>query len=47
MKRIINFIRKIFALKCPNCGANLKIECYEMTRDCIVYKCHKCGKEWI
>lgn len=47
MKKLLEFFKKIFSLKCPNCGANLKSECYDMVIDCVVYKCNKCGKEWI
>lgn len=33
--------------KCPDCGGIMDYELHDMTIDKPVYKCRKCGKEWV
>lgn len=47
MKKIIEKLKDIFSLHCPECNARMKSEYLDMTIDHVVYKCTKCGKEWI
>jgi uncharacterized Zn finger protein len=47
IKRIIEKIKDIFSLHCPECGGRMKSEFLDMEIDHIVYKCEKCGEEWI
>ena len=44
IKRIIEKIKDIFSLHCPECGGIMKSEYLDMEIDHIVYKCEKCGK---
>lgn len=46
-KKIIEKIKDIFSLHCPECGGRMKSEFLDMEIDHIVYKCEKCGNEWI
>jgi DNA-directed RNA polymerase subunit RPC12/RpoP len=47
IKRILEKIKDIFSLHCPECGGRMKSEYLDMEIDHIVYKCKKCGKEWL
>ena len=47
IKRIIEKIKDIFSLHCPACNGRMQVEDLDMEIDHIVYKCKKCGKEWI
>lgn len=47
IKKIINKIKDIFSLHCPECNGIMKSEFLDMEIDQMVYKCTKCGKEWI
>lgn len=33
--------------KCPRCGGKLHFEFEDLMHGCVVYKCEKCGEEWI
>ena len=44
---LIEKIKDIFSLHCPECGGRMKSEFLDMEIDHIVYKCEKCGEEWI
>ena len=47
IKRILEKIKDIFSLHCTECGGRMKSEYLDMEIDHIVYKCEKCGEEWI
>lgn len=47
VKRIIEKIKEIFSLHCPDCRGAMKSKYLDMEIDHMVYKCTKCGKEWI
>ena len=47
VKRIIEKIKDIFRIHCPDYGEIMKSEYLDMEIDHMVYKCTKCGKEWI
>ncbi len=47
IKTIIEKIKDIFSLHCPECNGRMKCEMLDMELDSLVYKCTKCGKEWI
>lgn len=47
IKRIIEKIKDIFSLHCHECGGIMKSEYLDMEIDNLVYKCKKCGKEWL
>lgn len=47
MSKIVEWIRDLFCLHCENCGGRMKEKFLDMQIDRIVYKCEKCGKEWI
>ncbi len=47
IKRIIDKIKDIFSLHCPACNGRMQVEYLDMEIDHIVYKCEKCGEEWI
>lgn len=32
---------------CPECGGRMKSEYLDMEIEKLVYKCKKCGKEWV
>ena len=46
-KMILENIKAFFSLKCPECKGILKAEKFDYHFDIIVYKCSKCGIEWI
>lgn len=33
--------------KCPDCGGDMYYEEYDVACDRDIYKCKKCGEEWI
>lgn len=43
-KRIIEKIKDIFSLHCPECGGRMKSEYLDMEIDKLVYKCKKMWK---
>lgn len=43
----IDKLKGLFKLHCPLCGGEMKVEMFDMELDRLVYKCKKCGKEWI
>lgn len=45
--KIIEKLSKIFKPHCPKCNSIMNIKFIDMTIDKVVYKCKKCGKEWI
>lgn len=48
LKKIIEIIKNIFSLPpCPECKGKVKSEYLDMTIDKLVFKCTKCGKEYI
>lgn len=47
MKKLIKEIKDIFSLHCPECNGKMKCEMLDMKFDSLVYKCTKCGKEWM
>ena len=47
IKRIIEKIKDIFSLHWPECGGRMECEYLDMEIDNLVYKCKKCGKEWL
>ena len=47
MKRFIKWLKHILSCKCPDCGGDMETEMLDMVFDKLVYKCTKCGKEWI
>lgn len=47
VKKIIEKIKDIFRIHCPECNGIIKSEYLDMEIDHVVYKCTKCGKEWI
>lgn len=47
IKRLIDKIKRLLALKCPDCGGVMRSEFYDMEIDELVYKCEQCGKQWI
>ena len=47
MKKLIEKIKDIFSLHCPECNGRMKCEMLDMQFDSLVYKCIKCGKEWM
>ena len=55
MSRLTRFIKKITdripisfdGLTCPDCGGKLHDEFLDMQFNKLVYKCEKCGKEWM
>uniref|UniRef100_A0AAU8AYL5 Uncharacterized protein n=1 Tax=Dulem virus 35 TaxID=3145753 RepID=A0AAU8AYL5_9CAUD len=47
MMKIIKWMKNLFALKCPDCGGKLRSEFFDMEINNMVYKCDRCGKEWI
>lgn len=47
MKNIIEKIKDLLALHCPECNGRMKSEYLDMQFDNMVYKCTKCGKEWM
>ena len=40
-------VKDIFSLHCPECSGRMKSEYLDMELDSLVYKCEKCGKEFI
>lgn len=47
MKKIIEKIKDIFSLHCPECDGRMKCKMLDMQFDSLVYECSKCGKEWM
>ncbi len=47
MKQFLEWIKDLFCLHCEDCGGRMKSEFFDMEIDHMVYKCQKCGKEWI
>ena len=47
LKIIIEKLKDIFSLHCPESKGRMKSEYLDMEIDHMVYKCTKCGKEWI
>ena len=51
MKKVIkwlkNLYKKIFYFHCPDCKGVMKFEKFDYSLSKCVYKCTKCGKEWI
>lgn len=46
-KKFIEKIKDLLSLHCPECNGRMKSEYLDMEIDEMVYKCTKCGKEWI
>ena len=44
---MIKKIREFFKQECPLCGGEMGVVFIDMVFDRAVYKCKKCGKEWI
>lgn len=47
IKKIMKKIKDIFSLHCPECNGRMKSKYLDMQSDHLVYKCTKCGKEWM
>lgn len=47
LKAIWETIKDIGSLHCPECNGRMKSEFLDMEIDSLVYKCTKCGKEWL
>ena len=51
MRNIIKWLKNIFYkiiyFHCPDCKGIMKFEKYDYSGSKFVYKCTKCGKEWI
>lgn len=51
LKKIIKKIKKkiinIFSHHCPECGGRMENKLWDIKYDRPIYKCTKCGKEWI
>lgn len=47
MKHFAEWIKNLFSPHCEDCGERMKNEFFDMEIDHMVYKCEKCGKEWI
>lgn len=47
MKQIIKKIKDIFSHHCPECDGVMQVEMLDSQIDKLVYKCKKCGKEWV
>lgn len=48
INKIIEKLKNIFSLPpCPECNGKVKSEYLDMTIDKLVFKCTKCGKEYI
>lgn len=51
MKNLIKHIKEIyntyFKPHCPACDGVMDSAYFNVKRDCMVYKCRDCGKEWI
>ena len=47
LKAIWEKVKDIFSLHCPKCSGRMKSEYLDMELDSLVYKCEKCGKEFI
>ncbi len=46
---IFNFLKRMFTHYCPDCGGEME-SMLDGTAPCggrLIYKCKKCGKEWI
>lgn len=43
---IIDKLRDLLSLHCPECNGRMKSEFWDIETDNLVYKCTKCGKEW-
>lgn len=40
-------LKKLFELNCPYCGGTMHVKGLDTQIDKLVYKCEKCGKEWV
>ena len=47
LKAILEKVKDIFSLHCPECKGRMKCEYLDMEFDTLVYKCEKCGKKFI
>ena len=47
MKKLLKKIKDLFSLHCLKCNGIVKSEYLDMQFDKMVYKCTKCGKEWM
>lgn len=47
LKCLIDYIRSLFILHCPDCDGEMESEFFDMSIDKMVYKCKQCGKEWV
>ena len=47
MRKLLKKIKDLFNLHCPECNGIVKSEYLDMQFDKMVYKCTKCGKEWM
>ena len=47
VQTIIAKCKDLIYLHCPECSGIMKSEMLDMEFDLIVYKCQKCGKEWV
>lgn len=45
--KILELIKELFTLRCPDCGGIMRSEFLDMEFDRLVYKCTDCGEEWI
>lgn len=43
MKRILEFIKNLFTIKCPVCKSEMKLE-FDMEFDFMYYECSKCER---
>ena len=46
MKRIINKIKDLVCLHCPECGGRMELEMLDIEIDELIYKCTECDKKW-
>lgn len=44
---LIVLLLKSIKLRCPECGGELKNDCYDSFIDKCIWRCKRCGKEWI
>ena len=47
MKKIWNWIRNLFTMRCPVCDGKMKSVFIDMDFDKLVWECDSCKKLWI